>query len=140
MTADQIGQHRFSFTSFQQTFPTPCCQLQANVLSTFNLPGMSMGALYSITEHNTWVTSSMSGSFQAPGSAYLDRPMVLSRHLNMPSQEFSISCVVLHELPTYTQHGYCCQSRVKSRCSCSIVLVLAGYCALKQADQIVLAL
>ena len=47
-------------------------------------------------------TSSMSGSFHAPGPANSDSPTVLSKHLSMFSQLAAMSPVVLHEFATWT--------------------------------------
>ena len=49
------------------------------------------------------LTSSMSGSFQAPGPANLDKPIVLSRHRKILSHEAAMSAVVLQELATYAR-------------------------------------
>jgi hypothetical protein len=45
-------------------------------------------------------TSSISGSFQAPGPAYSDKPTWLYRLYKNESQKSLISKVVLHELAT----------------------------------------
>ena len=71
--------------------------------AAYRIAAQRIAAQRSAAQHSTAqhrLTSSMSGSFQAPGPANSDRPTVLSRHLRTLSQDASMSAVVLHELAT----------------------------------------
>ena len=61
---------------------------------------------YSSCDIPPFPTSSISGSFQAPGPAYFDNPSCLSRLWIKDTQTSLMSIVVLQEFPTFWAHSY----------------------------------